>query len=672
MTKKNTHVPFAPLWRLTACLALLALSAPPPRPAAAQLGGPSITVNSCDSDKYPEVTCLVTPVNSAGLPITTLNATAFQVLDGNVTVNDVKVEKVVNAATKTSYMFVTDFGMLGGAQNLQALKDSARAVLSAVGPTDRIGMVAITGKVDVDAAKIDPTKESGFVNASTNRNDIINIVTRLTEVTGTPLYDALCKAIVLTAREASPGSRAIVLFTDGRDAKSTVCTADDPITRANKDRIPIIAIGVGPRVEDSYLRRLATLTDGTFETVADASGLLGRFTNIQTQFRTQYKLTFNATSAADNQRHGITVQLNMPSGRATDRGEYTALLPTLPTLSGLAFKVGGAEIDPLKLPFTGDVSLEPSIKARKLTRVEYSVDGGETKVVDQNPYSLVLRLDSLDPTRPHKLTVRAVGDAQNITVKDFEFGLLPPPPTPTVVPTKTCDLICQAQRNPGVAIPIAIVAIGLPILFFSLIALLAQRSRRRKEAAAMNAYAEDSATSVSNVPIASFGAPTAPSYSPPANMGATMASPLPPPMSAGPEPTSVFSPAPPPPSTMIFGAPVTPGGGATQVFKPGLAKLAFQNGPLAGTPFPLGVPGDSETLIGRKVDGSTARVQLDSPFVSRRHARIYAEGDQLFIADLKSASGTKLNGERLTEAPARLKVGDRLEFADLIAEIKPF
>jgi hypothetical protein len=219
-----------------------------------------------------------------------------------------------------------------------------------------------------------------------------------------------------------------------------------------------------------------------------------------------------------------------------------------------------------------------------------------------------------------------------------------------------------------VAIPVAVVAVGLPVLLFSLIALLAQRNRRRKDQLAMGGggYAGEGATSVSNVPFSDM------------NMGSN----LPPtggmpmggmPMggmpvgSPGEGATSVFAPAPAAPQpTMVFGAPV----GATQIFKPGLAKLAMTSGNLSGNVFPLGVPGDSETSIGRKVDGSTVRVQIDSPFVSRRHARIYAEGDQLFLADQQSASGTKLNGEKVM-GPMKLKVGDKIEFADTTAEIQP-
>ncbi|MCR5661204.1 MAG: FHA domain-containing protein [bacterium] len=42
-----------------------------------------------------------------------------------------------------------------------------------------------------------------------------------------------------------------------------------------------------------------------------------------------------------------------------------------------------------------------------------------------------------------------------------------------------------------------------------------------------------------------------------------------------------------------------------------------------------------------------------SETVSRRHARIFKEGDAVFIEDLKSANGTFVNGERLIEGVQR-------------------
>jgi len=65
---------------------------------------------------------------------------------------------------------------------------------------------------------------------------------------------------------------------------------------------------------------------------------------------------------------------------------------------------------------------------------------------------------------------------------------------------------------------------------------------------------------------------------------------------------------------------------------------------------------DGEHLIGR--DGDVA-IWLDSPTVSRHHARIRVSGDGTTIEDLRSKNGTFLKGERLT-APAPLSDGDEI------------
>jgi DNA-binding winged helix-turn-helix (wHTH) protein len=65
---------------------------------------------------------------------------------------------------------------------------------------------------------------------------------------------------------------------------------------------------------------------------------------------------------------------------------------------------------------------------------------------------------------------------------------------------------------------------------------------------------------------------------------------------------------------------------------------------------------DGEHLVGR--DGDVA-IWLDSPTVSRHHARIRVSGDGTTIEDLRSKNGTFLHGERLS-APAPLVDGDEI------------
>jgi diguanylate cyclase (GGDEF)-like protein len=60
-----------------------------------------------------------------------------------------------------------------------------------------------------------------------------------------------------------------------------------------------------------------------------------------------------------------------------------------------------------------------------------------------------------------------------------------------------------------------------------------------------------------------------------------------------------------------------------------------------------------------------ADVFVPDPGVSRRHARIYAEGDRYWVEDLASANGTFVGGERITKK--RLEDGDIVQIAAGVA-----
>jgi pSer/pThr/pTyr-binding forkhead associated (FHA) protein len=60
----------------------------------------------------------------------------------------------------------------------------------------------------------------------------------------------------------------------------------------------------------------------------------------------------------------------------------------------------------------------------------------------------------------------------------------------------------------------------------------------------------------------------------------------------------------------------------------------------------------------------TATIRVDSPFVSRLHARIEPRPDGPLFVDLGSHNGSLLNGQ-VTTAPTRLQAGDVIEIADV-------
>ncbi len=73
------------------------------------------------------------------------------------------------------------------------------------------------------------------------------------------------------------------------------------------------------------------------------------------------------------------------------------------------------------------------------------------------------------------------------------------------------------------------------------------------------------------------------------------------------------------------------------------AELIVVNGPLAGTRFALG---KGELFIGR---APNSKIALNEPEVGWRHCQIRQQGDRFLVSDLRTSSGTYVNGIRSAE-----------------------
>jgi ABC transport system ATP-binding/permease protein len=82
-------------------------------------------------------------------------------------------------------------------------------------------------------------------------------------------------------------------------------------------------------------------------------------------------------------------------------------------------------------------------------------------------------------------------------------------------------------------------------------------------------------------------------------------------------------------------------------------KLILKEGPGQGECYLLE---SSELVLGREPG---VELQIDSPGVSRRHARLRMHADGYLLEDLGSSNGTFLNGQRLVESQL-LRAGDRI------------
>ena len=75
---------------------------------------------------------------------------------------------------------------------------------------------------------------------------------------------------------------------------------------------------------------------------------------------------------------------------------------------------------------------------------------------------------------------------------------------------------------------------------------------------------------------------------------------------------------------------------------------------------------DAPLLIGR---GSDAAIRLDDDYVSTRHARVAASGDEWFVEDLGSTNGTYIGSTRITQ-PTTIGVGTQVRIGKTSLELR--
>jgi predicted component of type VI protein secretion system len=97
-------------------------------------------------------------------------------------------------------------------------------------------------------------------------------------------------------------------------------------------------------------------------------------------------------------------------------------------------------------------------------------------------------------------------------------------------------------------------------------------------------------------------------------------------------------------------------------------RLVMRSGPTVGKVYPLE---KAELFIGRDLSND---VVINDPEISRRHARLFLQGNSYVLEDLGSTNGSFINGQRLM-GPGVLRPGDSVTFGErmnLVFETEEF
>jgi VWFA-related protein len=296
-------------------------------PARAQ-GPIVVALDSVEGSAHPAMRAWVTVTDDNGVPVRELDPKAFALSEDSLGASAPdKVEAVVNQKAAVSVMLVIDLSGSMRGRPLQAAREAIvkfmQALLDEAGDPDRAAFIGFTQTVTVTADSIaDEKREVAFTNDMGKLLNVINFVDVDTGTGGTPLYDALFRAVRITSQQ--PDRRAIVLMTDGQDKGSTLADSD-PIGEANRQHIPIFTIGLSTgRLDAQYLQRVALRTGGQYQSAPTPDQLAQLLQNVLAQLKEQYLLTYTSRiPKPDGQPHTLTVQVNSPRGSGSSKLTFT-------------------------------------------------------------------------------------------------------------------------------------------------------------------------------------------------------------------------------------------------------------------------------------------------------------------------------------------------------------
>jgi VWFA-related protein len=279
-----------------------------------------VTIDEVDLAAFPTVHMRVGVRSRNGVPIADLETQHFEIIeDGANALPPATVAVESNPAAQVSLAIVIDTYRTLSGPPIEAAQKATNDLLSDLldegADRDRAAFVAVHSGVSTDPQVLDEQYEVAFTN---DRNRLLNVINFLhermeTSAPGTPLYDAVIKAVRLAAATEPVGHRALIVMTDGEDRES-INTDNDVIQTATNERTPVFTVGLSnSRLNDQFLRRLADQTGGMYQAAETPDDLSPLFANVLTMLRTQYVLTYETGLPDDGQPHSLLLHVRTPT-----------------------------------------------------------------------------------------------------------------------------------------------------------------------------------------------------------------------------------------------------------------------------------------------------------------------------------------------------------------------
>jgi tight adherence protein B len=286
-------------------------------------GAISVSIVGVDDTAFPEVTVVLT-ADQHNRPIADIQLQELQIEESGLPATPVSIQRAVDRNMPLALVVALDVSGSMEGSVLASATASAMALINSLASTDWAAVLAFADEVRVEQP------------LTQDKTALVDAVSRLRAGGNTALYDAVAESAAVAAA-SGVARRAVVLLSDGEEFGSrSRLSREGSLAAASEAASLFYVVGVGPKIDQAYLDELATRSGSRLFRVAGPSEIPAVYSSLEQLLRSQYVVTFHASSPAPLQDRSVKVLLTKGASTGTAERAYRSLRPPEPVPSLLS------------------------------------------------------------------------------------------------------------------------------------------------------------------------------------------------------------------------------------------------------------------------------------------------------------------------------------------------
>ena len=379
-----------------------------------------------------EIKSYLSVVDENGEPVRGLTKENFSLTEDSKTMEVMEVNYAKEAPLNIVLVVDTSGSMRGRA--VEDLRNAGQEFIARMGEEDKISVIGFNEKI------------STLIDFSYDHQQVMRSIQQIDAIqnSGTCLYDAAYEAVQKSAT-LPVGRRAVILLTDGVDETfsgglCSIHTFEDVVALASDEqtRVPLYTIGLGNKIDQNGLQRLALLTGGKYLFSTDSEDVGMLFNDLADHLNSEYVISYLSNAAPGT--HSLIVTVD--SKQVQDQDTRRFLLPEFPINIKIMSHEDGQSVlgkQVLTASFTGSGAV--------VDHVRFMINEDLIGIDNEYPYSV--EWDFSKASASEQMITVIAEDVANQPIDQEEIFVYVTLPTkePQIQPTEAEGLILDPQEN---------------------------------------------------------------------------------------------------------------------------------------------------------------------------------------------------------------------------------